>query len=448
MRLRTLGRAGGPLAVAGLAACTGTPDTPPSSTSPAPRVRRPTSHQPPRPPPAPRPRTPRRPSPPRRRPRPPLRLPARAGQRRTGHHGQALRTGPCANYTLVCQDGVPAAESKHPNADAACTALKDNAAILSPAPQGTDQACTQQYGGPQEATVTGVVDGTPVEAAFARSDGCEIGAWNAAKDVLGSSEWMSKLVHLLAADAWLHREAAHQQRVRRYADPYLARRSAGRKHPVEDFLFTYYTQKPGQLLRWHPGAGVVLSGPDAAERTGWKYYRTLDDGELAAAGLPAGTAAVTFDRGSFLADRREAVAVRRRSSCAAPLPGPPSSAASGCTNGPWSTARTNSSCATNTCSCGSAPAGTDQVVEDNRIRCSHFDAFRFYTPDAIPLNSSTPSRENQRTMEQPGLPARQHGPLQVGVQTAARAAQRTGDGLLRAVLADPGHGHAGLPLRP
>ena len=45
---------------------------------------------------------------------------------------------------------------------------------------------------------------------------------------------------------------------------------------------------------------------------------------------------------------------------------------------------------------------TDEVVEENRIRCSHFDAFRFYTPDAVPLNSLVPSRENQRTMEQPG----------------------------------------------
>ena len=67
--------------------------------------------------------------------------------------------------------------------------------------------------------------------------------------------------------------------------PYLARRSAGKKHPVEDFLFTYYTQKPGQLLRWHPGDGVVLSGPRALERVTWKFYRTLDDGELASVGL-------------------------------------------------------------------------------------------------------------------------------------------------------------------
>jgi hypothetical protein len=96
-------------------------------------------------------------------------------------------TGTPASFTLVCQNGAPAAESQHPDAAAACTALKNNPAILSPAPRPTDQACTQQYGGPQEATVTGVVDGRSVEASFSLRDGCEIAAWNAAKDVLGSS---------------------------------------------------------------------------------------------------------------------------------------------------------------------------------------------------------------------------------------------------------------------
>jgi hypothetical protein len=95
--------------------------------------------------------------------------------------------GAPANFTLVCQDGVPAAESQHPSASTACTALKGNAAILSPAPRAADQVCTQQYGGPQLATVSGVVDGKPVEASFSLRDGCEIAAWNAAKDVLGSN---------------------------------------------------------------------------------------------------------------------------------------------------------------------------------------------------------------------------------------------------------------------
>ncbi|MFJ5692377.1 SSI family serine proteinase inhibitor [Arthrobacter sp. NPDC093125] len=91
------------------------------------------------------------------------------------------------SYTLVCKEGAPAAESQHPGAAAACAALKENAAILNEPGPRKDVSCTQQYGGPQVATVTGVVDGIPVERTFMLRNGCEIGAWNAAKDVLGSA---------------------------------------------------------------------------------------------------------------------------------------------------------------------------------------------------------------------------------------------------------------------
>ncbi|MGY4645658.1 hypothetical protein [Cellulomonas sp. URHB0016] len=47
-------------------------------------------------------------------------------------------------------------------------------------------------------------------------------------------------------------------------------------------------------------------------------------------------------------------------------------------------------------------AGTDHVVESHRIRCSHFDAFRFFTPSAAPLNALRPTRESQVALEQPG----------------------------------------------
>ncbi|MDT0195276.1 3-methyladenine DNA glycosylase [Arthrobacter sp. AB6] len=206
---------------------------------------------------------------------------------------------------------------------------------------------------------------------------------------------------LLAADVWQPLEEAHHQRVSRYADPYLARRSAGRKHPVEDFLFTYYTQKPGQLRRWHPGAGYVLPGRAASARTGWKHYRTLDDGELAFLGLPEGSTAVTFDRDAFLADRSEAVAFARiilRGTAARP-------AQFGCFGlHEWAMVyrQDKFDLRHEYLQLRLGSAGTDKVVEDNRIRCTHFDAFRFYTPDAVPLNEFAPSRNSQRHHEQPG----------------------------------------------
>jgi hypothetical protein len=46
--------------------------------------------------------------------------------------------------------------------------------------------------------------------------------------------------------------------------------------------------------------------------------------------------------------------------------------------------------------------GTDEVVESMPLRCSHFDAFRFFTPEAAPRNVGSPSRATQQDWEQPG----------------------------------------------
>lgn len=47
-------------------------------------------------------------------------------------------------------------------------------------------------------------------------------------------------------------------------------------------------------------------------------------------------------------------------------------------------------------------AGTDAVVEGHTIGCSHFDAYRFFTPEARDANRLRPTRERQPAMEQPG----------------------------------------------
>lgn len=46
--------------------------------------------------------------------------------------------------------------------------------------------------------------------------------------------------------------------------------------------------------------------------------------------------------------------------------------------------------------------GTDAVVESHDLRCTHFDAFRFFTPEAVPLNRTALTREDQPLLEQPG----------------------------------------------
>src|SRR5262245_12330875 len=70
---------------------------------------------------------------------------------------------------------------------------------------------------------------------------------------------------VLAEEVWRSRRAAHERGIDAFLAEHLERRAAGRKHPVADFLFTYYTHRPAQLRRWHPGAGVALAGADPAE---------------------------------------------------------------------------------------------------------------------------------------------------------------------------------------
>ncbi|RII11931.1 Subtilisin inhibitor-like protein 4 [Streptomyces sp. YIM 130001] len=87
-------------------------------------------------------------------------------------------------YELECGPGVAA--GTHPAAEAACEQLDGLAAEdRDPfAPVSADAMCTMQYGGPATARVTGSWQGKPVDAAFERGDGCEIGRWDALVPVL------------------------------------------------------------------------------------------------------------------------------------------------------------------------------------------------------------------------------------------------------------------------
>ncbi|GGV21632.1 hypothetical protein GCM10010245_36430 [Streptomyces spectabilis] len=53
---------------------------------------------------------------------------------------------------------------------------------FAPVPQ--DAQCTMQYSGPATAHITGTWAGRPVDAAFDRSNGCEIARWNGLVPVL------------------------------------------------------------------------------------------------------------------------------------------------------------------------------------------------------------------------------------------------------------------------
>jgi hypothetical protein len=187
--------------------------------------------------------------------------------------------------------------------------------------------------------------------------------------------------------SWLARRDAHESRVDVWVTPHLERRRRKEKHPVEDFLFTYYAQRPAALRRWHPGFGVALAGQAASSYVGLKGYMAAED-------------AVTVSAEYVAAQRPLLTALHQLLTATASRP-----AQLGCfgmhewamvyrlrpdevRHSDWPLRL--------------GAAGTDDVVESHRISCSHFDAFRFFTDAARPLNRLRPGRDDRATFEQPG----------------------------------------------
>jgi hypothetical protein len=81
------------------------------------------------------------------------------------------RGGKAVEARLTCN---PAGGS-HPNPSAACAVLATERGALDPVPR--DAICTQVFGGPDEADVTGTIDGERVKATFTKRNGCEIDRW-------------------------------------------------------------------------------------------------------------------------------------------------------------------------------------------------------------------------------------------------------------------------------
>ncbi|GIG26105.1 3-methyladenine DNA glycosylase [Cellulomonas denverensis] len=193
----------------------------------------------------------------------------------------------------------------------------------------------------------------------------------------------------LAADRWTALAAAHADRADALTAGHRERTGQREKHAVEDFLFDYYSAKPAQLRRWHPGAGVALLPGDApAPHTGWRWYRTGDDG------------AVRLDLPALLADRGDTVRfVHGLLSAVAARP-----AATGCFGlHEWAMVyRQGPGEHRHALPLRLGESGTDAVVESHRIRCTHIDAYRFFTPQAAPLNTLRPTRESQAADDQGG----------------------------------------------
>lgn len=192
---------------------------------------------------------------------------------------------------------------------------------------------------------------------------------------------------VLDADAWRAREQGHAERADALTAGHRARAARGERHPIEDFLFTYYAYSPSLLRRWHPGPGVELADAAGTPRADWRWY---------AAGSTPGSLVV--DRDAMQHQKAPMLrAVERMLRLTASRPGQ-----FGCFGlHEWAMVYRQRE-HRHPVPLRLGRDATDAVVESHELRCTHIDAFRFFTPDAVPRNRFAPTRETQPELEQPG----------------------------------------------
>ena len=200
---------------------------------------------------------------------------------------------------------------------------------------------------------------------------------------------------MLPREKWMHLREQHQQRTRELTGAHLERRRHGERHPVWDFMYSYYPTTPGKLSHWHPGAGVALEiGGDADLLASGKKNSLLPhykDHYLHRRG------AWVLDLRRHWEDRGTTIAyihrLLRLTMGRAPQ--------LGCFGlHEWAMVYRDTPRHPEPLRLGAE--GTNAVVEAGNLVCTHIDAFRFFTPAAAPRNALQPTRDSQPAMEQPG----------------------------------------------
>jgi hypothetical protein len=185
---------------------------------------------------------------------------------------------------------------------------------------------------------------------------------------------------------WKARQRAHRERVEPWVSPRRDRRRTGRAHPVDDFLFDYYPYSVGKLSTWHPGHGWVLLGEADSFLDHQDYVRTVHGVTADVTRLSA-----KAERLAFAISLLERTAGRSRSLDCFGMH-------------EWAMVyrRAAGEVRHSSYPLRLTPDDIADVVDEVGLRCTHIDAYRFFTEDAVPRNAYAPTRATQPDFEQPG----------------------------------------------
>lgn len=177
----------------------------------------------------------------------------------------------------------------------------------------------------------------------------------------------------------------HRAKVGPWVDDRVRRKQVGQKDPIADFLFEYYSFPPAKLLRWSPGLTAILLETKPEEMDDAKHFVALPNG-------------CTLDPGRFPEHRIPYLhwaisyleAVQQREPYF------------GCFGlHEWAMVYRTDEVRHDRIPLRLGREGSNAIVESRPVNCSHYDAFRFFTPQAKPLNRTELTRQNSIDHDQP-----------------------------------------------
>lgn len=184
---------------------------------------------------------------------------------------------------------------------------------------------------------------------------------------------------------WQCRRRAYLDRVEPWVVDRLGRMSRQDKHPVKDFLFEYYSFRPAHLMRWTPGFGVRLKQASRQDIL-WKDFTQQGEDLLL---LPESFPQQRLSYLDWAIAYLEAVCQRE-----------PSFHCFGLHE--WAMVYRESKHRHSQVPLRLGQQETDAFLESQTICCTHYDAFRFFTPLARPKNRFQLTRELTIHFDQPG----------------------------------------------
>lgn len=182
------------------------------------------------------------------------------------------------------------------------------------------------------------------------------------------------------------KKAAHELQVDDLLNDYLEARSRQEKNPVMDFLFEYYAFRPSNLRRWSPGIGIGLG------------YSEIDQlPEISELSFEDGNAYVDPD---LFPEKRISSLKWMITMLENTQQSRPSFGCFGMHE--WAMVYRSENPRHSQVPMRMEPDELAEFVESRPLLCTHFDAFRFFTSPAKPMNKFELSREKFHETEQPG----------------------------------------------